>query len=112
MTGIVALRSQRAPLILFLGPRQGSAVEADVRAQLARDLGLEPGAILTEARGLTTAQEALRSAERLLATGRRRIVLVTSEQHMWRAASLYRRAGFEVVPLPGARAPGGLRPPR
>ncbi len=111
LAGVIALRAGRAPVVLFLGPRQGGSVEAEVRAQLARDLGVSPSAILTEARGLTTAMEAERSAERLLPERRRRIVLVSGEQHLWRAEGLFRRAGFEVLPLPVRELPEApLRP--
>jgi uncharacterized SAM-binding protein YcdF (DUF218 family) len=99
LAAVVAERQGRAPLILFLGPRNGPAVEADVRARLAADLGLESARILAEPRGLTTHQEALRTAALLLPRGQHRVALVTSEHHMLRAAALFRRAGLEVVPI-------------
>jgi uncharacterized SAM-binding protein YcdF (DUF218 family) len=99
LAAILAQREGRAPRVLFLGPRNGRSVEAEVRARLARDLGIEASTILTEARGLTTREEALRAAALLLPRGERRIALVTSEHHLSRAMSLFRRAGFEVLPI-------------
>jgi uncharacterized SAM-binding protein YcdF (DUF218 family) len=100
LAGISAERQGRARTLVLLGCRDGNAIEADVRAQLARDLGVPADAILTEPRGLTTAQEARYVAARLEPLGERRILLVTGEAHMFRAADVFRRAGFEVLPLP------------
>jgi len=99
LTGILELRAGRAPLVLFLGPRHGQAVEADVRAGLAMRLGVPRRAILTEARGLTTRQEAERTAALLLPRGLKRVALVTNEHHLLRATALFRRAGLDIVPI-------------
>ena len=80
-------------------------MEAAVRADLARGLGVAPDAILTEARALTTRQEARRVAELLLPHGQRRVLLVTGECHMLRARALFQRAGFEVLPCPVRELP-------
>ena len=100
IAGVTAQRRGLAPLILFLGTRQGPAVEAEVRASLARDLGVAPEAILTEARALTTRQEAQRARELLLPEHARRVLLVTGEYHVSRARALFERAGFAVAALP------------
>lgn len=49
-----------------------------------------------------TAENAANSAAILLPAGVRRIVLVTHAMHMERAARVFRRAGFDVVPAPTA----------
>jgi uncharacterized SAM-binding protein YcdF (DUF218 family) len=101
----LALRAGRARTLVLLGSARGATVEAEVRAQLVRSLGVDPDAILTEARALTTRQEARRTADLLLPRGQRRILLVTGDGHMWRAAAMFRRAGFEVIPLPVRERP-------
>jgi uncharacterized SAM-binding protein YcdF (DUF218 family) len=84
-----------------MGPGSpGSAVEAQVRATLARDVGIPPEALVVESRGLTTRHEAALAAERMRELGGRRVLLVTGAHHMPRARLLFERAGLEVVPAP------------
>lgn len=86
-----------APLVVFSGPRGAAGPpEAEVRAALARELGLPAGAILTEATARTTREEALRIAGLLRPRGVRRIILVTETQHMIRAQRLFEEVGFAV----------------
>ena len=105
IAGTLALREGRAPTLVFLGCPRGQAVEAEVRSELARGLGVAPEAILMEARALTTRQEADRVAHLLLPRGQKRVLLVTGECHMWRARALFQHAGFEVVPCPVRELP-------
>jgi uncharacterized SAM-binding protein YcdF (DUF218 family) len=99
--GIVLFRRGLAPRLMLLGPghRQGPT-EAEVRAALARDLGVPADALLVEARGLTTRQEAALVAARMRETGGRRILLVTGTYHMPRARLLFEREGLDVAPAP------------
>jgi uncharacterized SAM-binding protein YcdF (DUF218 family) len=99
--GVLLFRRGLAPRLLFMGPAyQGSPVEAETRAALARELGLPAEAILVEGRGLTTRQEAEFAAQRMRELGGRRVLLVTDAQHMHRARRFFERAGLEVVPAP------------
>jgi uncharacterized SAM-binding protein YcdF (DUF218 family) len=90
-----------APLILMLGPEriEGMPSEAAARAQLAENLGVESGAVLTESDGLTTRYEVAVSRERLSPLGVESILLVTETQHLIRAIPLFENAGFEVRPV-------------
>ncbi len=99
--GIVHYREGLAPLLMFSGPPpdEGPA-EAQIRADLARALGVPPGAILTEADAWTTREEALRMGAVLQAKGVRKILLVTEAHHMARAQIFFERAGFEVLAAP------------
>jgi uncharacterized SAM-binding protein YcdF (DUF218 family) len=99
--GMVLYRKGLAPLLVFLGPGadEGPA-EAQIRADLARVLGVPPGAILTEADAWTTREEALRMGAVLQAKGVRKILLVTEVYHMARARTFFERAGFEVLAAP------------
>ncbi|HTU01974.1 MAG TPA: YdcF family protein [Candidatus Sulfotelmatobacter sp.] len=101
LQGILLFRRGLAPLLVLLGPSRtpDEPPEAEVRAELARDLGVPSPAILTESRAMTTRQEAGLVA-RLLAGRARKILLVTDSQHMARARPLFQRFGFTVLPFP------------
>jgi uncharacterized SAM-binding protein YcdF (DUF218 family) len=114
MGGLVLYRRGLAPRLILMGPaHQGSPIEAEVRAALARDLGIPPSAMVVEGRGLTTWQEAALAAQRVHEAGGQRVLLVTSAQHMHRARRFFERAGLEVVAAPvveispSAQSPGG-----
>ena len=101
VSGIVLLRRGLAPRLVLLGPghREGPT-EAEARAALARDLGVPADALVTEARGLTTREEAALVASRMREMGGRRVLLVTGIDHMPRARRLFEREGLEVIPAP------------
>ena len=101
LRGVDLYRRGLAPVIVFSGPQmaQGPA-EAEVRAALARRLGVSAAAILTESMALTTRQESTRIAALLRPRSVQRILLVADRQGMRRAAGLFSRAGFEVLPAP------------
>jgi uncharacterized SAM-binding protein YcdF (DUF218 family) len=99
LRGVILQREGFGRLLVLLGPaRDGGPAEAGVRAELARELGIPAGAILTEEEARTTRQEASRVNGLLQPRGVRRILLVTDSQHMPRARRLFERAGFEVFP--------------
>jgi uncharacterized SAM-binding protein YcdF (DUF218 family) len=101
LQGILLYRRSLAPKILFLGyAAPGGPAEAQVRADLARQLGVPDGAVRVETRARTTREEAVLSAKALQGKGVRRILLVTDAQHLARAQRLFARAGFEVLPVP------------
>ena len=108
--GVALFRRGLAPLLVMLGPG-GAPSEAEVRVRLAEDLGVPSAALLADPRGRTTRDEARVSWEDLAPRGVRKILLVTGSEHMPRAAALFRRVGFEVVPAPVDDVPNGsLRP--
>lgn len=99
--GIVLSRKGFAPLLVFSGPaRHGGVAEATVRAELAKELGISPGAIVTVVDAWNTREEASRIASLLGARGVRRILLVTDSHHMARARDLFERSGLEVLAAP------------
>ena len=101
LQGILLYRRGLAPLVVFLGSSVGNGTpEAEVRAELARELGLAPVAILTEAGARTTREEAARTKALLGPKDVRRILLVTSSHHMVRARRVFQQAGFDVRPAP------------
>ena len=99
--GITLHRKGLGPLLVFLGTDDTDGPsEAEVRAELARQMGISPEMILTEAGPRTTREEAVRVEVLLRPMGVRRILLVTDSQHMARAQGLFERAGFEVLAAP------------
>ena len=110
--GIELYRRHLAGTIVFTGPRNRAGfTEATVRARLAREMGVPPSAILVEATALTTREEAERVATLLRGRGMSRILLVMDVEGVRRAAGLFERQGFHVVPSPALDvangAPGG-----
>jgi uncharacterized SAM-binding protein YcdF (DUF218 family) len=99
--GLLLYRRGLAPRLILMGPAyQGSPIEAETRASIARELGIPAAAIVVEGRGLTTGQEAELAASRVRELGGHRVLLVTGAQHMHRARRFFERAGLEVVPAP------------
>jgi uncharacterized SAM-binding protein YcdF (DUF218 family) len=76
-----------------------------MRTTLSRDLGVP--ARWVEDQSLDTYQNARFSVRLLRANGVKRIILVTSSTHIWRAAHEFQQAGLDVVP-----APSGVWAPR
>jgi uncharacterized SAM-binding protein YcdF (DUF218 family) len=100
--GIMLFQRGLAPLLAFSGPvsRPHGREEAEVRADMARLLGVSATAILTETTALTTRAEAARMAALLQPRGVSSILLVTSYAHMARSRQLFENVGFVVRPAP------------
>jgi uncharacterized SAM-binding protein YcdF (DUF218 family) len=99
--GMTLYRAGQAPVIVFSGiPNLDvpGPSEAEVRARLARELGIPPEVMLLEERAFTTREEANRIGETLRGRGAHRILLVTDPQHMGRARALFERVGLQVQP--------------
>src|SRR5712691_3633768 len=112
--GIELFRRGLAPLLVFSGDAiPEGPVEAEIRAQLARKLGVPPTSILTVVDALTTRGEAAGVAALLLPRGARRILLVTAALHLPRALPVFEAAAFEPLaapvdpPFAAPRSPGG-----
>jgi uncharacterized SAM-binding protein YcdF (DUF218 family) len=112
--GIDLYRHGLSKTIIFTGPRNATGfAEGEVRATLAREMGIPPAAILTDTTARTTHEEAERVAALLRTRGMSRILLVVDPEGVRRAARLFERHGLEVAPSPAADvstsdgAPGG-----
>jgi uncharacterized SAM-binding protein YcdF (DUF218 family) len=105
LAGIVLYRTGLAPFLVFSGeaPDEGPG-EADVRADLARRLGISPEAILTDDQARTTREEAVRMRQFLSSRGVGRILLVTDSPHMLRARGVFEGAG----PVACSREPASM----
>lgn len=98
--GIVLYRRGLAPLIVFSGTSyEGSQVESQVRASLARQLGVPEKAILLERHADTTAEEAENITAKLRQRGAERILLVTNSLHLRRAVPRFEKLGLKVFPI-------------
>jgi uncharacterized SAM-binding protein YcdF (DUF218 family) len=87
-------RHYSLPLAISCAPPEVAAMSAT----LSRNLGVTPRWI--EGNSRDTYENAQLSARILFAEGIKRVVLVTSSAHEWRAAHEFMAAGFEVVPAP------------
>jgi uncharacterized SAM-binding protein YcdF (DUF218 family) len=98
--GVALARSLRLPLVLVGGngdPSRTSVSEAEAMARIASELGVPRSDILVEGSARNTLESA-REVRRALKG--RRIFLVTSAYHLRRAAGLFKKQGFDVVPAP------------
>jgi uncharacterized SAM-binding protein YcdF (DUF218 family) len=94
-------RAGRAPIVVCSGgAATEDASEAQVMSRLLQEWGMPSEAILLESRSLNTRENALFTYPLLKARNIRHILLVTSAIHMPRAAAVFRKAGFEVIPAP------------
>ena len=98
--GVLLYRKGAAPLVVF----SGSPAEATARADLARECGLPPSAILTSSLARTTREEAVRIHSLLSSRGIRKVILVADGPGMFRAVRTFERLGFAVVPQPSSGA--------
>jgi uncharacterized SAM-binding protein YcdF (DUF218 family) len=97
--GMTLYRANQAPLIVLSGTKLAAVSEGEVRAELARALGIPSGAILVEEGAFTTREEATRVGATLRGRNVRRILLVTDPQHLRRARVLFEREGLQVLPV-------------
>src|SRR3989442_1333612 len=98
--GIKLYKARLAPLIVFSGPAFGGpAAEAEVAAQLARDLRVPSEQILTETGARTTPEEAPPIPRRPEPQAARRLPPATDSEHLTRSMALF----------PPPRGPGGKR---
>jgi uncharacterized SAM-binding protein YcdF (DUF218 family) len=107
--GMTLYRAGQAPVMVLSGMPNldvPGPSEAEVRAGLARELGIAPEAIVVEERAHTTREEALRIGATLRRKDAHRILLVTDSQHMWRARALFEQVGLRVLAAP-AESPAG-----
>jgi uncharacterized SAM-binding protein YcdF (DUF218 family) len=98
VAGVMLAQKNRVPLVLVGGsgdPSKAGVSEAGAMARVAAELGVRGSDLVVEERARNTLESA-RAVKRLLKV--RRILLVTSAYHMQRAAGLFKKQGFDVVP--------------
>lgn len=99
-------RAGKAPYVIASGGDSPflntahSQHEAEEMRSVLEEWGLPESAILVEDASINTHQNALFTRRILQPRGIDRVILVTSAMHMPRAAATFRKAGFEIVPVP------------
>ena len=99
-------RAGKAPLILCSGGRNplggaGRTPESLWMSRLLEEWNIPSTAIEIESGSINTHENAILSYQALAPRGIHKILLVTSAMHMPRAAGTFRKAGFEVIAVPG-----------
>jgi uncharacterized SAM-binding protein YcdF (DUF218 family) len=100
VAGAALVRNTRLPLVLaggIAGLSGGDAREGEAMARVAAEFGVPQRSLLVEGNSRDTRENAA-AVKRMLKGNR--IALVTSAYHMKRAAGLFRKQGFDVVPAP------------
>ncbi len=90
------------------GRRWGAHVEADRLEAYLAGRGVPKEVIYPELMSLTTAENAVFSAELLGRIGARRALVVTCAWHMPRALASFRALGVDALPLPVPEGPSSL----
>ena len=98
--GAFVARHTGMPILVSGAPEETLTMQTS----LARDFGNQPKWVENQSRD--TFENARFTAHVLQPEGIRRIILITSSTHLWRAAHEFQSAGFDVVPAPqGVWAP-------
>lgn len=95
---LLAYRQGGFHTIVLSGGGKPVAVSTAMRNFLVCE-GVPPAAILTETASMSTRQNALYTKE-LVKDMQGKMVLLTSDYHMWRAYHVFRRVGLNVLPRP------------
>jgi uncharacterized SAM-binding protein YcdF (DUF218 family) len=100
--GIQLMQADRADQVVFSSGDyfpDALKTEGELARELAVGLGLDESRIILSGRAANTADEA-RLIRPLFGKARPAIILVTSANHMPRAAAIFAAAGFAVTPFP------------
>jgi uncharacterized SAM-binding protein YcdF (DUF218 family) len=99
--GAYVARRTGLPILVSGAPMEAAAM----KITLEREFGAPPKWVDDQSRD--TFENARYTAQILGPAGIKRIILITSSTHLWRAAHEFQAAGFEVIP-----APAGVWAPR
>jgi uncharacterized SAM-binding protein YcdF (DUF218 family) len=108
----------RADRVILTGggapDRPEKLTEAEAGAIFLQDMGVPRDALLLDTESRTTRDHVVYLAPIVEDAGLDRLLLVTSATHMRRSEAVFRKAGFDVVPVAtdfsvGERRTGGLR---
>jgi uncharacterized SAM-binding protein YcdF (DUF218 family) len=112
--GIGLYRRGLAPLLVLSGSggqNPPTISEAEVRAELARSMGIPNERIVIEKTANTTHEESVIIAGLLQPHKAASILLVTDSFHMRRSRLVFERAGFRVLPAPSDEDPTIMESP-
>jgi uncharacterized SAM-binding protein YcdF (DUF218 family) len=74
--------------------------EAEVAGRFFRDMGVDPGRVVLEARSRNTWENAVFTRDLVAPRPTERWLLVTSAMHMPRVIGIFRQVGFPVIAYP------------
>ena len=98
--GVRAYRKHPFRKVIVCGGTAGSNRSvAAAMAEFMRALGVPREVLVLEGKSRSTRENALFTKE-LLSGESRRVVLVTSDFHMWRSRRVFEKVGLEVVAMP------------
>ncbi len=100
-----------APVVILTGgnPAEPLYPESLVMKRVAAEVGTSPDVLVVEMAADRTATQGEAVARLARERGIRSILLVTSPEHSWRAARVFRKTGLEVISTPViAREPPAL----
>jgi uncharacterized SAM-binding protein YcdF (DUF218 family) len=102
--GAYVARHTGLPILVSGAPREALAMQTSLR----RDFQVPVRWVENQSRD--TFENARFTAQMLKPEGIRRLILITSSTHLWRAAHEFEAAGFQVVPAPqGVWAPRDMQ---
>ena len=96
----------KAPFVLLTGGHgpfqaaQNQPSEAEAMAEIIQKIGVPNDALWLENRARNTYENGLYSGDMLREANIKRILLVTSADHMPRSVRIFENQGFEVIPAP------------
>ncbi len=103
LTALELMRQKRAPVLVLNGPlfRWKGRLQRDseLLAAWMRSWKLPTGELLLLPSAVDTHDEALNTLTQFRKRGWKRIILVSSAYHLWRASATFRKAGIEVIPF-------------
>ncbi|MGH7460154.1 MAG: YdcF family protein [Longimicrobiales bacterium] len=104
---ITLYQQRRAPYLVVTGGigRGDTLSEGEVALRYAVRNGVEPGRILVERNGLTSAESVTAAAELMRASGLGSAIIVSDSYHMLRVELLARRAGIKPYRSPAPNSP-------
>ena len=104
LEGALLVKRGRARWLVLSGgsgdPRIQDRAEADLMAVVARELGVDPAAIVLQTRSRTTHEDALYTVRALDERGIGTFFLVTTAMDMPRAMACFRKEGADPIPYP------------
>ena len=95
-----AMRAHRFQQVIISGGNSNrmNPPLAEVMRDFVRGHGIDTSNVVVETESTSTRENALRSVEMLRVSGK--VVLLTSDFHIWRAVRVFRKAGLEVDSCP------------
>ena len=110
--GVVLYQRGLAPYLLCTGGYTNNHPRSEAQScvDLARQLGVPPGAILREDVSTTTLENAAEAQKVMAAKGLKRAIIVTDNFHLFRAEWLFRAYGVTVTLSPAQTTQGPLSP--